>query len=151
MLKWVFGGGPLFRAPLATSEKFCNEACASQTWDVRGAPAKGSHSAQTFLFPRLRRLWEEEVSRSGTKNASLLRVLLRFQRTRVLCYVTLTICLSVMSVIGPVSGRLGAVWGAPGLRDPHASTSLRPESGTRLSLRCCPKREDLGWGCVVDI
>ncbi|KAM5296803.1 ATP-binding cassette sub-family C member 11-like [Glossophaga mutica] len=85
----------------------------------------------TFLFSRLRRLWEEEVSRSGIKKASLLRVLLRFQRTRVMLYAILSICLSVTSVLGPVSGRPGDIWGTLGLRD-------------QLVQVCAGS-----WGCVL--
>lgn len=57
-----------------------------------------------LLSPRFRRLWEEEVSQRGIEKASVLRVMLRFQRTRALLDVFLGCCLSIASVLGPVSG-----------------------------------------------
>ncbi|XP_060041586.1 ATP-binding cassette sub-family C member 11 isoform X2 [Erinaceus europaeus] len=51
---------------------------------------------------RLCQLWEEEVSKHGTEKASMLRVMLRFQRTRVLFGVFMGCCFSVASVLGPM-------------------------------------------------
>ncbi|KFO34663.1 ATP-binding cassette sub-family C member 11 [Fukomys damarensis] len=51
--------------------------------------------------PRLRRLWDEEVSRHGCEKASLLRVMLRFQRTRMIFSVFMSWCFCVMSIVGP--------------------------------------------------
>ncbi|KAF6076391.1 ATP binding cassette subfamily C member 11 [Phyllostomus discolor] len=70
--------------------------------DENSTPPLSLRDASAQNSRRLHRLWEEEVSRSGVKKASLLRVLLRFQRTRVLLYILLSVYLSVISVLGPV-------------------------------------------------
>lgn len=70
-----------------------------------------------FPLSRLCRLWEEEVSRHGIKKASVLRVMMRFQRTRAIFDALLGCCVSAASVLGPVSGRPGEVRGTPGFRD----------------------------------
>ncbi|XP_043842191.1 ATP-binding cassette sub-family C member 11 [Dromiciops gliroides] len=51
---------------------------------------------------RLRKLWEEEVARHGYENASVTRVLFKFQRTRFCIDVLASIFFSIMSVLGPV-------------------------------------------------
>ncbi|XP_030582176.1 multidrug resistance-associated protein 9-like [Archocentrus centrarchus] len=50
---------------------------------------------------RLQRLWNEEVARSGLENASLIRVTLRFQRTRLILSITVSIIAMVMAFLGP--------------------------------------------------
>ncbi|XP_024407272.2 ATP-binding cassette sub-family C member 11 [Desmodus rotundus] len=70
--------------------------------DESSTPPLSPRDASARNSRRFRRLWEDEVSRSGIKKASLLRVLLRFQRTRVLLYMILSVCLAITSVLGPV-------------------------------------------------
>ncbi|XP_036922201.1 ATP-binding cassette sub-family C member 11 [Sturnira hondurensis] len=70
--------------------------------DENSMPPLSPRDASARNSRRLRRLWEEEVSRSGIRKASLFPVLLRFQRTRVMLSVILNLCLSVMSVLGPI-------------------------------------------------
>ncbi|KAK5935847.1 hypothetical protein CgunFtcFv8_021166 [Champsocephalus gunnari] len=50
---------------------------------------------------RLQRLWEEEVAKVGLEKASLTRVVLRFQRTRLIMSVTVGILSMIAVVIGP--------------------------------------------------
>ncbi|GAB5582248.1 ATP-binding cassette sub-family C member 11 isoform X1 [Prionailurus iriomotensis] len=57
------------------------------------------------LEARLCLLWEEEVSKHGIEKASVLRVMMRFQRTRAILDVFLCCCFSAMSVLGPFSSR----------------------------------------------
>lgn len=63
-----------------------------------------------FLLSRLQRLWEEEVSRHGSEKASVPRVMLRFQRTRIILDVLLGCCFGILSMLGPVSGGLNTAW-----------------------------------------
>jgi len=51
---------------------------------------------------RLQRLWEEEVAKVGLEKASLIRVVLRFQRTRLILSVTVGILAMIAAFIGPV-------------------------------------------------
>ncbi|XP_023273411.1 ATP-binding cassette sub-family C member 11-like [Seriola lalandi dorsalis] len=53
---------------------------------------------------RLQRLWEEEVTRVGLEKASLVRVILRFQRTRLILSVMIGVLFMVAAFVGPVSG-----------------------------------------------
>lgn len=54
------------------------------------------------LLCRLRRLWEDEVAKVGLEKASLVRVILRFQRTRMI-FSTLVGALAMVAVFtGPV-------------------------------------------------
>uniref|UniRef100_A0A7N5ZUU6 ATP-binding cassette, sub-family C (CFTR/MRP), member 12 n=1 Tax=Anabas testudineus TaxID=64144 RepID=A0A7N5ZUU6_ANATE len=55
---------------------------------------------------RLQRLWEEEVSRVGLEKASLIRVILRFQRTRLILSVLIGVAAMVAAFLGPVSHHL---------------------------------------------
>ncbi|XP_068587018.1 LOW QUALITY PROTEIN: ATP-binding cassette sub-family C member 12-like [Cebidichthys violaceus] len=50
---------------------------------------------------RLHRLWEEEVAKVGLENASLVRVFLRFQRTRLILSVTVGVLVMVAAFLGP--------------------------------------------------
>ncbi|KAM3625375.1 uncharacterized protein V6R79_011146 [Siganus canaliculatus] len=50
---------------------------------------------------RLHRLWKEEVLRVGEERASLARVLLRFQRTRLILSVTVGVLSMVAAFVGP--------------------------------------------------
>ncbi|XP_010774008.1 multidrug resistance-associated protein 9, partial [Notothenia coriiceps] len=50
---------------------------------------------------RLQRLWEEEVAKMGLEKASLIRVVLRFQRTRLIMSVTVGILAMIAAFIGP--------------------------------------------------
>ncbi|XP_037000701.2 ATP-binding cassette sub-family C member 11 [Artibeus jamaicensis] len=69
--------------------------------DENSVPPLSRRDASARNSRRLHRLWEEEVSRSGIRKASLFPVLLRFQSTRVMIYMILAMCLSVSSVLGP--------------------------------------------------
>lgn len=50
---------------------------------------------------RLQRLWDEEVARRGLENASLIRVTLRFQRTRLILSALVSILAMVAAFLGP--------------------------------------------------
>ncbi|XP_069030712.1 ATP-binding cassette sub-family C member 12 [Embiotoca jacksoni] len=50
---------------------------------------------------RLQRLWEEEVAKVGLEKASLVRVILRFQRTRLILAVIIGILAMVAAFLGP--------------------------------------------------
>ncbi|XP_019731916.1 multidrug resistance-associated protein 9 [Hippocampus comes] len=50
---------------------------------------------------RLQRLWEEEVGKSGLEKASLLRTILRFQRTRLIVSVIAGVLAMVSAFVGP--------------------------------------------------
>ncbi|XP_022598440.1 multidrug resistance-associated protein 9 [Seriola dumerili] len=50
---------------------------------------------------RLQRLWEEEVARVGLEKASLVRVILRFQRTRLILSVMIGVLFMVAAFVGP--------------------------------------------------
>ncbi|KAF3817859.1 hypothetical protein GH733_013146 [Mirounga leonina] len=54
------------------------------------------------LKPKLCLLWEEEVSRHGIEKASVLRVMMRFQRTRALFDMFLGCLFSALAVLGPM-------------------------------------------------
>lgn len=80
-----------------------------------GDTTKEISFASISFFSRLRRLWEEEVSRHGIDKASVLRVMLRFQRTRLIFDTIMSCCFSIASVVGPVSSRLDEVSGLQAL------------------------------------
>uniref|UniRef100_A0A8C3VTK0 ATP binding cassette subfamily C member 11 n=1 Tax=Catagonus wagneri TaxID=51154 RepID=A0A8C3VTK0_9CETA len=65
-------------------------------------PQLSVHDASAQNAKRLRRLWEEEVSKHGIDKASVFRVMLRFQRTRVIFDTLLGCFFSATSVLGPV-------------------------------------------------
>uniref|UniRef100_A0A8C5YEZ8 ATP binding cassette subfamily C member 11 n=1 Tax=Microcebus murinus TaxID=30608 RepID=A0A8C5YEZ8_MICMU len=69
--------------------------------DEKTVPLLSVHDASAKNVQRLRRLWEEEVSRRGIEKASVFRVMLRFQRTRIIFNLLGSCCLSIMSVLGP--------------------------------------------------
>lgn len=71
--------------------------------------------ASIFFFSRLHLLWEEEVSRHGIDKASVFRVMLRFQRTRLIFHTILSCFFSAASVLGPVSSRLDKMSGLQAL------------------------------------
>ncbi|KAG7236959.1 hypothetical protein INR49_032966 [Caranx melampygus] len=50
---------------------------------------------------RLQRLWQDEVARVGLEKASLVRVILRFQRTRLIVSVMVGVLLMVAAFVGP--------------------------------------------------
>uniref|UniRef100_A0AAQ5Y7H1 ATP-binding cassette, sub-family C (CFTR/MRP), member 12 n=1 Tax=Amphiprion ocellaris TaxID=80972 RepID=A0AAQ5Y7H1_AMPOC len=52
---------------------------------------------------RLQRMWEEEVAKKGPEKASLVRAVLRFQRTRLIISVLVGILAMVAVFLGPVS------------------------------------------------
>ncbi|XP_070119022.1 ATP-binding cassette sub-family C member 11 isoform X2 [Equus caballus] len=70
--------------------------------DENTIPQLSVHDASAKNAKRLRLLWEEEVSRRGPEKASVLHVMLSFQRTRVLFATLLGCCLCLWSLLGPV-------------------------------------------------
>uniref|UniRef100_A0A8C8YRH9 ATP binding cassette subfamily C member 11 n=1 Tax=Prolemur simus TaxID=1328070 RepID=A0A8C8YRH9_PROSS len=70
--------------------------------DENTIPLLSVHDASAKNVQRLHRLWEEEVSRRGIEKASVFRVMLRFQRTRIIFNLFVTCCFLIMSVLGPV-------------------------------------------------
>lgn len=54
------------------------------------------------MLCRLYRLWEEEVAKVGLEKASLGRVILRFQRTRLILSVFIGVLAMVAAFLGPV-------------------------------------------------
>ncbi|XP_007946027.1 ATP-binding cassette sub-family C member 11 [Orycteropus afer afer] len=70
--------------------------------DENTIPPLSVHDASDKNAKRLRLLWEEEVSRHGIEKASVLRVMLRFQRTRAIMDVFASFLFCVASVLGPV-------------------------------------------------
>ncbi|XP_057568121.1 ATP-binding cassette sub-family C member 11 isoform X2 [Hippopotamus amphibius kiboko] len=70
--------------------------------DEKTIPPLSVHDASAKNAKRLRLLWEEEVSRRGIDKASVLRVMLRFQRTRLILETLLACCFSAASVLGPM-------------------------------------------------
>ncbi|XP_006183606.2 ATP-binding cassette sub-family C member 11 [Camelus ferus] len=70
--------------------------------DENTIPQMSVHDASTKNGERLRLLWEEEVSRRGIDKASVFRVMLRFQRTRVIFNILAGCCFSAASVFGPM-------------------------------------------------
>uniref|UniRef100_A0A2K5PR76 ATP binding cassette subfamily C member 11 n=1 Tax=Cebus imitator TaxID=2715852 RepID=A0A2K5PR76_CEBIM len=69
--------------------------------DENSIPPLSVHDASDKNVQRLRRLWEEEVSRRGIEKASVFRVMMRFQRTRMILDMFLGFCFSVTAVLGP--------------------------------------------------
>ncbi|XP_014713007.3 ATP-binding cassette sub-family C member 11 isoform X2 [Equus asinus] len=70
--------------------------------DENSIPQLSVHDASAKNAERLRLLWEEEVSRRGPEKASVLHMMLSFQRTRVLFATLLGCCLCLWSLLGPV-------------------------------------------------
>ncbi|XP_040353882.1 ATP-binding cassette sub-family C member 11 isoform X5 [Herpailurus yagouaroundi] len=70
--------------------------------DENTIPQLSVHDASDKNAKRLCLLWEEEVSKHGIEKASVLRVMMRFQRTRAILDVFLCCCFSAMSVLGPM-------------------------------------------------
>ncbi|KAF3833112.1 hypothetical protein F7725_026777 [Dissostichus mawsoni] len=60
---------------------------------------------------RLQRLWEEEVAKVGLEKASLIRVVLRFQRTRLIMSVTVGILAMIAAFIGPAPEKYPVLYG----------------------------------------
>ncbi|XP_076693670.2 ATP-binding cassette sub-family C member 11 [Callospermophilus lateralis] len=70
--------------------------------DENSIPLLSIHDASAKNVQRLHCLWDEEVSRRGIEKASMLRVILRFQRTSIIFGVLLGCCFCVASTLGPV-------------------------------------------------
>ncbi|XP_004371751.1 ATP-binding cassette sub-family C member 11 [Trichechus manatus latirostris] len=70
--------------------------------DENTIPPLSVHDASDKNAKRLHLLWEEEVSRHGIENASVLRVMLRFQRTRLIFVLFVSLLYCVASVSGPL-------------------------------------------------
>uniref|UniRef100_A0A8D2DC37 ATP binding cassette subfamily C member 11 n=1 Tax=Sciurus vulgaris TaxID=55149 RepID=A0A8D2DC37_SCIVU len=70
--------------------------------DENSIPLLSVHDASAKNVKRLHGLWDEEVSRRGTAKACMLRVILRFQRTRIIFGVLLGCCFCVASILGPM-------------------------------------------------
>ncbi|XP_034881164.1 ATP-binding cassette sub-family C member 11 [Mirounga leonina] len=70
--------------------------------DENAIPQLSVHDASDKNAKRLCLLWEEEVSRHGIEKASVLRVMMRFQRTRALFDMFLGCLFSALAVLGPM-------------------------------------------------
>ncbi|XP_027947047.1 ATP-binding cassette sub-family C member 11 isoform X2 [Eumetopias jubatus] len=70
--------------------------------DENTIPQLSVHDASDKNAKRLCLLWEEEVSRHGIEKASVLRVMMRFQRTRALFDIFLGCIFSASAVLGPM-------------------------------------------------
>ncbi|XP_004417106.1 PREDICTED: ATP-binding cassette sub-family C member 11 [Odobenus rosmarus divergens] len=70
--------------------------------DENTIPQLSVHDASDKNAERLCLLWEEEVSRHGIEKASVLRVMMRFQRTRALFDILLGCLFSASAVLGPM-------------------------------------------------
>ncbi|KAM5207787.1 ATP-binding cassette sub-family C member 11 isoform 2-T5 [Hipposideros larvatus] len=70
--------------------------------DENTIPHLSVQDASAKNAKRLRLLWEEEVSKHGMEKASVLRVMMRFQRTRTILDTLLACCFSVLSMLGPL-------------------------------------------------
>ncbi|XP_032182404.1 ATP-binding cassette sub-family C member 11 isoform X3 [Mustela erminea] len=70
--------------------------------DENTIPQLSVHDASDKNAKRLCLLWEEEVSRHGIEKASVLRVMMKFQRTRALFSVFLGCLFSASGVVGPM-------------------------------------------------
>lgn len=89
---------PGMRAVLAPLRGLSVEVASNSEWKCK--------SLSFFLFShhRFRILWDEEVERVGPEEASLGRVVWKFQRTRVLMDIVANILCIIMAAVGPVSG-----------------------------------------------
>lgn len=56
-----------------------------------------------FVLCRLQRLWKEEVAKVGLEKASLNRVIIRFQRTRLIVAFFVGVFAMIAAFLGPVS------------------------------------------------
>lgn len=56
-----------------------------------------------FVMRRLQKLWQEEVAKVGLEKASLVRVIVRFQRTRLILSAAAGVVAMVAAFLGPVS------------------------------------------------
>ncbi|XP_049643353.1 ATP-binding cassette sub-family C member 11 [Suncus etruscus] len=70
--------------------------------DSDNIPQLSAQESSAKNVKRLCRLWEEEVSQYGIDKASMFRVMLRFQRTRVSIALFIGCFFSVASMLGPV-------------------------------------------------
>ncbi|XP_037672360.1 ATP-binding cassette sub-family C member 11 isoform X2 [Choloepus didactylus] len=64
-------------------------------------PPLSVHDASAKNAKRFRLLWEEEVSKHGPEKASVVRVMLKFQRTRIIFDTFMACFFSIISVLGP--------------------------------------------------
>lgn len=60
------------------------------------------HNLQCFVLYRLLRLWEEEVANVCLEKASLVRMMLRFLRTRLILVIIIGVVAMVAVFLGPV-------------------------------------------------
>ncbi|XP_027723633.1 ATP-binding cassette sub-family C member 11 isoform X2 [Vombatus ursinus] len=65
-------------------------------------PSLSKYDTSERNSKRLRHLWEEEVARYGYEKASVIRVLFKFQRTRIFFDALASIFFNIMSILGPV-------------------------------------------------
>ncbi|XP_004690202.1 PREDICTED: ATP-binding cassette sub-family C member 11 [Condylura cristata] len=70
--------------------------------DESTTPKLSVEDASAKNAKRFHLLWEEEVSRHGIERASVFRVMLRFQRTRLIFIVFMSCCFAITSVLGPM-------------------------------------------------
>ncbi|XP_030620675.1 multidrug resistance-associated protein 9 isoform X2 [Chanos chanos] len=67
----------------------------------RSSLSLSSHDGAHNNGKRLQRLWEEEVSRVGSEKASLGRIIMRFQRTRLIASFIISVAFTFCVFIGP--------------------------------------------------
>ncbi|KAH0619618.1 hypothetical protein JD844_000391 [Phrynosoma platyrhinos] len=72
-----------------------------QNVDVASLPPLSYHDSSEPNAKRLRLLWEAELAKVGPEKASLVRVVLRFQRTRILVDVMASITCMIFGALGP--------------------------------------------------
>ncbi|XP_055992080.1 ATP-binding cassette sub-family C member 11 [Sorex fumeus] len=70
--------------------------------DANNIPQLSVHDGSAKNAKRLCRLWEEEVLRYGLDKASMFRVMLKFQRTRLLIAMFVGCFFSITGMLGPV-------------------------------------------------
>ncbi|XP_062818074.1 ATP-binding cassette sub-family C member 12 isoform X2 [Anolis carolinensis] len=69
--------------------------------DVASLPPLSDHDSSEPNARRFRLLWEAELAKVGPEKASLVRVVLRFQRTRILVDVIANIACMIFGALGP--------------------------------------------------
>nr|XP_060643937.1 ATP-binding cassette sub-family C member 12-like isoform X1 [Anolis sagrei ordinatus] len=69
--------------------------------DVASLPPLSCHDSSETNARRFRLLWEAELAKAGPEKASLVRVVLRFQRTRILVDVIANVACMIFGALGP--------------------------------------------------
>uniref|UniRef100_A0A452H1S9 ABC transmembrane type-1 domain-containing protein n=1 Tax=Gopherus agassizii TaxID=38772 RepID=A0A452H1S9_9SAUR len=74
--------------------------------NVDTVPPLSYHDSSEPNAKRFRLLWEAELARVGPEKASLIRVVLKFQRTRILVDVIANFICIILAALGPVSSSI---------------------------------------------